>query len=77
MKIKHVSKLARLTVIALIVCFASYHAMAETYYIDSLNLSVTECGWRTTQSRRSVEGNPMSIGGRKFDRGVGHHPPGV
>ena len=52
-------------------------AVAEVYYIDELNLSLTECGWQSTQSRKSVAGNPLSIAGRKFDRGVGHHANGV
>ncbi|MCL2623045.1 MAG: NPCBM/NEW2 domain-containing protein [Planctomycetaceae bacterium] len=62
---------------AIVACLTSCFAKAETYYIDTLDLSVTDCGWRTTQSRKSVEGNPLSIAGRKFDRGVGHHSPGV
>ncbi|MGL6196460.1 MAG: NPCBM/NEW2 domain-containing protein, partial [Thermoguttaceae bacterium] len=47
-----------------------------TKYVDELNLSLTECGWNSTQARKSVDGNPISINGKKFDRGVGHHPPG-
>ncbi len=47
-----------------------------TKYLDEFDLSATDCGWQTTQSRKSVEGNPISIAGKKFARGVGHHPPG-
>jgi len=50
---------------------------AQTLYIDELDLTVTECGWQTTQSRKSVGGNPLSLNGRKFERGVGHHAPGA
>ncbi|MDR1493243.1 MAG: NPCBM/NEW2 domain-containing protein [Planctomycetaceae bacterium] len=51
--------------------------LADTVYVDSLDLSVTDCGWRTTQSKKSVDGRPLSIAGRLFDRGVGHHAPGM
>lgn len=45
-------------------------------YLDELDLSLTECGWNSTQSRQSVGGNPLQMGGKTFERGVGHHPPG-
>ncbi|GHT43984.1 hypothetical protein FACS189454_00250 [Planctomycetales bacterium] len=49
---------------------------AETVYVDQLDLNQTTCGWERTQSKRSVGGNPLSIAGQKFERGVGHHAPG-
>ena len=60
----------------LIVCTVFAQEPTQTRYIDDLNLSVTECGWKKTQARKSVEGNPIVINGRKFERGVGHHAPG-
>ena len=47
---------------------------AETVYIDQLDLSKVLSGWGTTQSRKSVSGQPISIGGQRFERGVGIHP---
>ena len=49
----------------------------QTLYIDELDLSVTESGWEKTQARKAVGGNPISINGRKFERGVGIHTPGT
>ncbi len=49
----------------------------QTLFIDQLDLSITECGWNKTRSKKSVDGNPITINGRKFDRGVGHHAPGT
>lgn len=45
-------------------------------YIDTLDLSVTECGWQKTLSRRAVGGAPLKLRGKTYARGVGHHSPG-
>ncbi len=52
---------------------AAEHA---SLYLDELDLSKTTCGWRQTAANRSVDGAPLGIAGRKFERGVGHHAPG-
>ncbi|GHT25524.1 hypothetical protein FACS18942_00670 [Planctomycetales bacterium] len=49
---------------------------ADTVFIGDLDLSKTTCGWQKTQKNKSVGGHPLSIGGEKFQRGVGHHAPG-
>ena len=49
-------------------------AQAETVYIDQLDVSKAISGWDRTRSRTSIDGVPISIGGQKFDRGVGIHP---
>lgn len=46
-------------------------------WLDELDLSVTECGWNSTSSRRTVEGNPLKLRGKTYDRGIGHHSPGA
>lgn len=38
-------------------------------------LSVTQ-GWLTTKNDASVTGRPLSVGGRRFERGLGTHAPG-
>ncbi|MDR1383125.1 MAG: NPCBM/NEW2 domain-containing protein [Planctomycetaceae bacterium] len=63
-------------VVVFLTAFAGCFLFAEDYYVDSLDLKITDCGWQTTQSKKSVGGNPISIAGRKFERGVGHHSPG-
>jgi alpha-galactosidase len=46
---------------------------AQVIWLDELDLSAMECGWGTPAARQSVEGNPLTIAGRKFDRGIGTH----
>jgi len=50
------------------------NVQAETVYIDSLDVSKAISGWQQTQARRSISGAPLSIGGQRFERGVGIHP---
>ncbi|MBN1343573.1 MAG: NPCBM/NEW2 domain-containing protein [Phycisphaerae bacterium] len=45
--------------------------------LSSLDLTKMSCGWGKALADKSVEGKPMSIGGRKFERGVGAHAPGA
>lgn len=47
----------------------------ETVWLDEMNLEDTICGWKEAQANRSVEGAPISIGGKVFERGVGNHAP--
>ncbi len=46
---------------------------AETVYLDSLDLSKIRQGWGQPQVNRSMRETPLSIGGVKFERGVGTH----
>jgi alpha-galactosidase len=46
---------------------------AQTIYLDELNLTAMECGWGTPEAKKSVEGNPLKVGGQIFERGVGTH----
>lgn len=47
--------------------------LAQTVWLDELNLSTMDIGWGTPQAKKSVDGNPLSIAGQKFERGVGTH----
>ncbi|MBI1808181.1 MAG: NPCBM/NEW2 domain-containing protein [Ignavibacteria bacterium] len=47
--------------------------LSQTIWLDQLDLSAMECGWGTSKANTSVEGNPLTIAGQKFDRGVGTH----
>jgi alpha-galactosidase len=42
-------------------------------WLDDLNLSLTGQEWGTAQPRRSVTGNPITLGGKAFSRGIGVH----
>ncbi len=46
-------------------------------WLSSLDLSVVEQGWGKATADRSVEGHTLSIGGKKFEHGLGTHSPGV
>jgi len=51
----------------------SSQSLAQTVWIDELDLSTMETGWGNVHARKSVDGNPLTIGGQKFERGVGTH----
>ena len=46
---------------------------AATIWLDSLDLGSTQQGSGTPQINRSIREQPLSIGGKKFERGVGTH----
>ncbi|MBI4811595.1 MAG: NPCBM/NEW2 domain-containing protein, partial [Ignavibacteriales bacterium] len=46
---------------------------AQSVYLDELDLSAMECGWGTPEAKKSIEGNPIKVGGQVFERGVGTH----
>lgn len=48
-------------------------ATSQTIWLDDIDLSAMDIGWGSPHSRRSVEGNPLSIAGKTFERGVGTH----
>src|SRR5271157_2440388 len=48
-------------------------ARAGTYGIESLDLSQVEQGWGSPHANQSVDGHGLSIGGKKFEHGLGTH----
>jgi len=46
---------------------------AQTNYIAALDISQVSQGWGEPHANLSVEGHPLSIGGQKFDKGLGTH----
>ncbi len=48
---------------------------AETVWLSSLDLTRMFTGWGKALEDKAVQGNPMSIAGRRFNRGVGTHAP--
>ncbi len=65
--------LGSLATLALLAGGISPALAAETYWLSSLDLQRLEQEWGTPQSDKSVEGHPLSIGGQKFERGLGTH----
>jgi alpha-galactosidase len=45
----------------------------QIVWLDTLPLKGMTQGWGTPQTNKSVQGKPLSIGGRRFERGVGTH----
>lgn len=45
--------------------------------IETLDLSAIEQGWGKPQIARSVDGNPLRIGGKTYTSGLGTHAPSV
>jgi len=58
---------------AIILALATAAAAETVVWLDELDLSSMTCGWQTPRARLSVEGNPLTIGGKRFERGVGTH----
>jgi alpha-galactosidase len=46
---------------------------ADTVWLDQLDLRVASQGFGSPRKNQSVDGNGLSIGGRKFERGFGTH----
>lgn len=46
---------------------------AETTWISDLDLSKVNQGWGSPHANKSVEGNPLKIGGQAFEHGLGTH----
>jgi len=57
--------------IALALCCAA--GAAETVWLSSLDLTKMSSGWGKPAKDKAVQGQPMSIGGQKFERGAGTH----
>lgn len=45
----------------------------EGVFLDSLEWAEASAGWGETRRNRSIQGNPMMLGGRLFWRGIGAH----
>ncbi|MEW6741268.1 MAG: NPCBM/NEW2 domain-containing protein [Planctomycetota bacterium] len=45
-------------------------------WVETLDISVMEQEWGMPQAARSVEGNPLTIGGQVFAHGIGSHANG-
>ena len=46
---------------------------AETVWLDDLNLAAATQDYGTPQKNKSVENHPLTLGGKKFERGFGTH----
>ena len=46
---------------------------AETVWLDDLNLAAATQGYGEPQKNKSVDGKPLTLGGKTFERGFGTH----
>lgn len=49
----------------------------EILYLSSLNVDRIQQGWRSPQQNKSVEGKPISIAGKAFEKGIGTHSESI
>ena len=45
-----------------------------TVWLDEMDLSTMTCGWGKVHAKASVGGNPLTIGGKTFERGSARPP---
>ena len=57
--------------------FAAKNISAETVWLDQLDLRSAMQGYGEPHKNRSVEGNPLTIGGKVFKRGFGTHAESI
>lgn len=50
---------------------------SETVWLDELDVSAATQGWGDPHKNQSVEGHPLTIGGKVFQRGFGTHAESV
>ncbi|MCX6902005.1 MAG: NPCBM/NEW2 domain-containing protein [Verrucomicrobia bacterium] len=48
-------------------------ARAESFGVETLSLRYIEQDWGGPQANKSVDGHPLSIGGKRFEHGLGTH----
>lgn len=55
-------------------CSVAIALHAETrVWLDELDLTTMTCGWERPRAKASVAGNPLTVDGKRFERGVGTH----
>ncbi len=58
-------------------CASAPAPASETFPLSSLDLTTVEQEWGSPGADKSVEGHPLSIGGQKFEHGLGTHANSV
>lgn len=80
---RSVEFLLKLPLRSLMICLAIFSIAGgsllsgETVYLDALDLSKMRQGWGKPQKNRSIRETQLSIGGIKYERGVGTHAKSV
>jgi alpha-galactosidase len=56
---------------------AAKNLSADTVWLDELDLHAATQGWGEPHKNQSMEGHPLSIGGKTFERGFGTHAESI
>lgn len=62
-----------LFLVILVTLVAGCQQEVHQVYLDEMDISKMEIGWGENQANKSVEGNPLKIANKLYDRGVGTH----
>ncbi|HBB92139.1 MAG TPA: alpha-galactosidase [Bacteroidales bacterium] len=62
-----------LSAIALVLLLSACTMKTQTVWLDEMDLTRMETGWGEIKINKSVEGNPLTIAGTKYGRGIGVH----
>lgn len=63
----------KLTAIFIFLCFLSNTLNAQTVWLDELDLTTATQGWGLPMKNKSIDGRPLTIAGKNFERGFGSH----
>lgn len=66
-----------IALVCLTALLAPKRCAADTVWLSSLDLTQMRQGYGTPMVDKSINGQPITIAGRRFERGVGTHSPGV
>jgi alpha-galactosidase len=70
---KHIKMKKILLSIWTVSLFFSCSTQESLIYLDEMDLSAMETGWGEVKANLSVEGNPLTVAGQVYKRGVGTH----
>ncbi len=60
-----------------LLCISAAPSHADRVWLASLDLSNVEQGWGKASADKSVDGHPITLGGRVFEHGLGTHSTGI
>ena len=72
----NITKTAGIALFACCGCFGwKAEQTATVRHVDEFDLSAASCGMgKTVRARQSVDGNPLTLSGKVYERGFGTHP---
>jgi alpha-galactosidase len=63
--------------LALAFTFSCSKQAASVVWLDELGPQYAVSGWGETQANKSIDGNPLTIAGKVYERGLGTHAEGM